>query len=68
MSKMIIINEFRFLNPENITLTDCQGKEVKIPFCKECKNPMAQMIGKEYYAWVCIVCPVEHKFYIEKEY
>ncbi len=51
----------RFLNPENMSLIDSEGKEIEIPLCTKCDKFMNIMIGKEAFKWFCNFCPSEDK-------
>ena len=45
----------RFLDESMVTAYDSEGKEMEIPKCEKCGNFKCQIIGKEYWAWVCTI-------------
>jgi len=46
----------RFLDEENVTAYNSNGKEMIIPKCKKCNVHMAQLIGQTSSTWLCNMC------------
>lgn len=45
-----------FRLPLKVTAYDSSGKEIEIPRCDICGNGKTQIIGKNAFCWVCMVC------------
>lgn len=45
----------RFLDPRDVKMYDAFGNEMEIPKC-ECGSFKSQLIGKEYFKWICNSC------------